>query len=73
MDTRNRDIVKQVLSHYAELRPSHGDIRLLVAINAASTILDAGCGWSRFTWPLIENYIAGRPAFAYPHRYFCMY
>jgi hypothetical protein len=37
MDTRNlyREVVKQVLSHYAQLRPSHGDIRLDVVFDEA--------------------------------------
>ena len=28
METTYRDIIKQLISHYAQLRPSHGDIRL---------------------------------------------
>ena len=28
----------------------------LVPTEASATILDAGCGWGRFTWPLIEEF-----------------
>ncbi len=28
----------------------------LVPAEASATILDAGCGWGRFTWPLIEEF-----------------
>lgn len=28
----------------------------LISIKSTSTILDAGCGWGRFTWPLIQDY-----------------
>lgn len=28
----------------------------LVPFKAKSTVLDAGCGWGRFTWPLIETF-----------------
>ena len=28
----------------------------LVPFNAKSTVLDAGCGWGRFTWPLIDTF-----------------
>ena len=28
----------------------------LVPVHAASTILDAGCGWGRFTWPLLQEH-----------------
>ncbi len=28
----------------------------LVPLEASATILDAGCGWGRFTWPLIEEF-----------------
>lgn len=28
----------------------------LIPISSTSTILDAGCGWGRFTWPLIQEY-----------------
>ena len=28
----------------------------LVPVKARSTVLDAGCGWGRFTWPLIETF-----------------
>lgn len=28
----------------------------LVQVRASATILDAGCGWGRFTWPLIETH-----------------
>ena len=28
----------------------------LVPLHAGATVLDAGCGWGRFTWPLIEKY-----------------
>ncbi len=28
----------------------------LVPLHPEATVLDAGCGWGRFTWPLIEKY-----------------
>ncbi len=28
----------------------------LVPVNASAAVLDAGCGWGRFTWPLIETF-----------------
>ena len=28
----------------------------LLPVKAAAKVLDAGCGWGRFTWPLIEKY-----------------
>ena len=28
----------------------------LVPLTASARILDAGCGWGRFTWPLIDDY-----------------
>ena len=28
----------------------------LLSLQPSTTVLDAGCGWGRFTWPLIEEY-----------------
>ena len=33
----------------------------LVPVEASATILDAGCGWGRFTWPLIEEFGVASP------------
>lgn len=33
----------------------------LVPLKAGAVILDAGCGWGRFTWPLIEEFAVDSP------------